>query len=64
MNAQFNPTKLLIDGCAGLGLVSNRKRATGVWERAKLARALPIKKSPMYRETLLIRNCPPPLGPP
>ena len=40
VTAQFNPTKLFIDGCARAGLVTNRKRATGVWERAKLARAL------------------------
>jgi len=35
---QFNPTKLVIDTCAKLGLVSERKRATGMWarERAKL----------------------------
>ena len=38
VTTQFNPTKLFIDGCAGLGLVTNRKRATGVWERAKLVR--------------------------
>ena len=36
---QFNPTKMVIDACASVGLVTERKRATGMWarERAKLA---------------------------
>jgi stearoyl-CoA desaturase (delta-9 desaturase) len=36
---QFNPSKLIIDTCAALGLVTERKRATGMWarEKAKLA---------------------------
>jgi len=32
---QFNPTKLFIDTCAAMGWVTERKRATGIWERAK-----------------------------
>ncbi|DAZ94352.1 TPA: hypothetical protein N0F65_000916 [Lagenidium giganteum] len=36
---QFNPTKLFIDICAFLGLVTERKRATPVWERMKANRA-------------------------
>ena len=32
---QFNPTKMFIDALAAVGLVTNRKRATGAW--AKLA---------------------------
>jgi stearoyl-CoA desaturase (delta-9 desaturase) len=32
---QFNPTKLLIDLWAFLGLVTNRKRATYIWEKMK-----------------------------
>merc|ERR1719231_1182993 len=36
---QFNPTKLLIDFGAALGLVTERKRATGMWEREKAKRA-------------------------
>jgi len=38
ITSQFNPTKLFIDGCAALGLVTNRKRATGAWERTKSSR--------------------------
>ncbi|KAJ8600089.1 hypothetical protein CTAYLR_001911 [Chrysophaeum taylorii] len=36
--SQFNPTKLFIDSCAFLGLVTDRKRATLTWERAKKRR--------------------------
>uniref|UniRef100_A0A7S4LDM5 Fatty acid desaturase domain-containing protein n=1 Tax=Eutreptiella gymnastica TaxID=73025 RepID=A0A7S4LDM5_9EUGL len=32
---QWNPTKVVIDIGAWLGLVSNRKRATGVWKRTQ-----------------------------
>lgn len=32
---QWNPTKLFIDACAALGLVSGRKRATGCWALRK-----------------------------
>merc|ERR1711871_1360557 len=35
IGAQFNPTKLFIDTCAKFGWVTDRKRATGIWERAK-----------------------------
>jgi len=38
VTSQFNPTKLFIDLCAGLGLVTDRKRATSAWERAKVKR--------------------------
>jgi stearoyl-CoA desaturase (delta-9 desaturase) len=36
---QFNPSKLVIDVCAAVGLVTERKRATAMWarEKAKLA---------------------------
>mmetsp|Transcript_66814 Transcript_66814/g.111019 ORF Transcript_66814/g.111019 Transcript_66814/m.111019 type:complete len:336 (-) Transcript_66814:359-1366(-) len=33
---QFNPTKMIIDVCASLGLVSDRKRATKMWAREQL----------------------------
>jgi stearoyl-CoA desaturase (Delta-9 desaturase) len=33
--AQYNPTKLFIDSCAKVGLVSRRKRALGAWEKLK-----------------------------
>jgi stearoyl-CoA desaturase (delta-9 desaturase) len=36
---QFNPTKLTIDIFAALGLVTERKRATGVWDKMKEAKA-------------------------
>ena len=32
---QFNPTKLVIDIAASVGLVSERKRATAMWAREK-----------------------------
>ncbi|KAJ1448399.1 fatty acid desaturase-domain-containing protein [Pelagophyceae sp. CCMP2097] len=38
ITSQFNPTKLFIDAFAYYGLVSERKRATGPWERTKLRR--------------------------
>jgi len=43
---QFNPTKMVIDACAAVGLVSERKRATGMWarERAKMAQAEAAKQ--------------------
>ena len=36
ITSQFNPTKLFIDGCFALGIVTNCKRATNAWERAKV----------------------------
>jgi len=30
---QFNPTKMIIDAAATVGLVTDRKRATGMWQR-------------------------------
>merc|ERR1712107_155553 len=55
---QFNPTKLVIDTWAALGLVSNRKRALQVWERAKLRMekeaqeaALTAKNSKMHTKS-------------
>ena len=35
VSTQFNPTKMLIDGFAKLGLVTNRKRAVGAWSKLK-----------------------------
>jgi len=35
---QYNPTKLAIDICAALGLVTERKRATAMWQREKAKR--------------------------
>jgi len=35
VGSQYNPTKLFIDACAMLGLVTKRKRATGAWEKLK-----------------------------
>jgi len=43
---QFNPTKMFIDGCAMLGLVTKRKRATGAWAKLKEKRTEVIKKEP------------------
>jgi len=39
---QFNPSKLVIDTCAAVGLVYDRKRATGMWarEKAKLGKSM------------------------
>lgn len=44
VDRQFNPTKLFIDTCAALGLVYNRKRATGPWMRLRAARIQEISK--------------------
>jgi len=40
VDRQFNPTKMVIDAAAAVGLVTERKRATGMWarEKAKLAK--------------------------
>lgn len=35
VSTQFNPTKMVIDGFAKLGLVTNRKRAVGAWSKLK-----------------------------
>jgi len=35
VGSQYNPTKLIIDVCAMFGMVSERKRATGAWEKLK-----------------------------
>lgn len=35
VSTQFNPTKMFIDALATVGLVTNRKRATGAWEKLK-----------------------------
>lgn len=35
MSTQFNPTKMFIDSLAAVGLVTNRKRAVGAWEKLK-----------------------------
>jgi len=35
---QFNPTKMIIDISAAMGLVSDRKRATGMWARENAKR--------------------------
>lgn len=35
ITSQFNPTKMFIDGLAAVGLVTNRKRATGAWTKLK-----------------------------
>lgn len=44
---QFNPTKLVIDVCAAVGLVSDRKRATAMWkrERSKMQQQASGRKS-------------------
>ena len=36
--SQFNPTKMFIDGCAGLGMVWGRKRGTGAWAMGRARR--------------------------
>ena len=33
IHAQWNPTKLFIDGCCMLGLATGRRRADKVWDR-------------------------------
>ena len=33
VDQQFNPTKIFIDALAAVGLVTNRKRATGAWAK-------------------------------
>jgi len=40
---QFNPTKLVIDASAAVGLVTERKRATGMWNREKAKRRMAAK---------------------
>ena len=44
MLKQFNPTKLVIDCAAAVGLVTDRKRATGMWAREKTKRAAAAKE--------------------
>lgn len=44
ITSQFNPTKLFIDACAALGLVTDRKRATSAWERTKTKRNEAVAK--------------------
>jgi len=52
ISAQFNPSKLVIDTLATLGLVWGRKRATAAWEMGKirrdrdLANNVPVPKAP------------------
>jgi stearoyl-CoA desaturase (delta-9 desaturase) len=52
MSSQYNPSKLLIDILAALGLVWGRKRGTGAWEMRKirrdrdLANGVPLPKAP------------------
>ena len=38
VGGQYNPTKLFIDACAKVGLVTDRKRALHSWEQKKLKR--------------------------
>lgn len=38
VTSQFNPTKMFIDACAALGMVTNRKRATKAWAMGKARR--------------------------
>mmetsp|Transcript_27757 Transcript_27757/g.36381 ORF Transcript_27757/g.36381 Transcript_27757/m.36381 type:complete len:139 (-) Transcript_27757:154-570(-) len=35
VSSQFNPTKMIIDTCALFGITSDRKRATGAWEKLR-----------------------------
>ncbi|TFJ81352.1 hypothetical protein NSK_007313 [Nannochloropsis salina CCMP1776] len=39
ISRQFNPTKAFIDFFAAIGMVSNRKRATGAWAKLRESRA-------------------------
>ena len=43
VSSQFNPTKLVIDLAAALGMVSDRKRATAMWAREKAKRGAEAK---------------------
>lgn len=46
VSSQFNPSKLVIDACAALGLAWNLKRATSAWAMARARRdrdAVPVK---------------------
>lgn len=45
VSAQFNPTKLFIDACAAVGLVSGRKRAHSLWQLRKEARVKRAKQA-------------------
>jgi len=38
VDKQFNPTKLFLDMCATVGMVTERKRATGAWTKLKIIR--------------------------
>merc|ERR1711998_51828 len=42
---QFNPTKIVIDTAAALGMVTHRKRATEMWKREQIKRAAAAKKA-------------------
>merc|ERR1719253_1834417 len=42
---QYNPTKLVIDICAALGVVTERKRATAMWARERVKLAAKAKAS-------------------
>jgi stearoyl-CoA desaturase (delta-9 desaturase) len=46
-DAAFNPTKLLIDTFAKLGLVHGRKRALGAWEILKQSRSAKVAEKTM-----------------
>merc|ERR1712146_588884 len=43
---QFNPTKMVIDALAMVGLVTKRKRATGAWAKLKEKRISAIEAEP------------------
>lgn len=44
VSKQYNPTKAFIDFFASIGMVSNRKRATGAWAKLKESRAAAAAK--------------------
>ena len=52
---KYNPTKVFIDVCAWLGLVSDRKRALGAWKLVKLKKIQSCQQT-NYANCCLLRK--------
>ena len=52
VSSQFNPSKLVIDGFACLGLVSERKRATGAWRMGMVRRDRELRAGVIVSKTV------------
>lgn len=50
VSKQYNPTKMFIDTMCALGLASDRKRATGAWNKLKQKRAEQVKNESSKKE--------------